>query len=105
MNARDEERIDDDLEQASDVEEDAAEDEFDTGDSEELPAEDLDEFEGDVADGDDDDLDSVTASDDKNVPSQEQSSRSLEIRRAIEERREERRLHEDLDYLDYDLDD
>ena len=103
MTARDEERIDDDLEQASDAEEDGAEDEFDTGDSEELPVEDLDEFEGDVDDVDD--LDSVTASDDKNVPSKEQSSRSLEIRRAIEERREERRLHEDLDYLDYDLDD
>ena len=105
MTARDEERIDDDLEQASDVEEDGAEEEFDTGDSEELPVEDLDEFEGDVDDGDVDDLDSVTASDDKNVPSKEQSIRSLEIRRAIEERREERRLHEDLDYLDYDLDD
>ena len=105
MNARDEERIDDDLEHASDAEEDAAEDEFDTGDSEELPAEDLDEFEGDVADGDDDDLDSVAALDDKNAPSKEQSGRALEIRRAIEERMEERQLHEDLDYLDYDLDD
>ena len=105
MTARDEERIDDDLEQESDVEGDGAEDEFDNGDSEELPVEDVDEFEGDVADGDEDDLESVMASDDKNVPSKEQSSRSLEIRRAIEERREERQLHEDLDYLDYDLDD
>ncbi len=103
MNARDEERIDDDLEQASDIEEDAAEDEFDTGDSDELPAEDLDEFEGDLADGDD--LDSVKVLDDKIVPSKEQSGRALEIRRAIEERIEERQLNEDLDYLDYDLDD
>jgi len=103
LNARDEERIDDDLEQASDIEEDAAEDEFDTGDSDELPAEDLDEFEGDLADGDD--LDSVKVLDDKIVPSKEQSGRALEIRRAIEERIEERQLNEDLDYLDYDLDD
>lgn len=103
MNARDKERIDDDLEQASDIEEDAAEDEFDTGDSDELSAEDLDEFEGDLADGDD--LDSVKVLDDKNVPSKEQSGRALEIRRAIEERIEERQLNEDLDYLDYDLDD
>jgi len=35
----------------------------------------------------------------------EQSARSLEIRRAIEERREQRQLSEDLDYLDMDYDD
>jgi len=35
----------------------------------------------------------------------EQNARSLAIRRAIEQRMERRRLDEDLDYLDLDLDD
>ena len=39
------------------------------------------------------------------LSSKEQSARSLEIRRALEERNEQRRLSEDLDYLDLDLDD
>ena len=39
------------------------------------------------------------------LSSKEQSARSLEIRRAIEKRMEERQFHEELDYLDYDLDD
>ena len=38
------------------------------------------------------------------LSSKEQSARSLEIRRAIEARMEEKQMHEDLDYLDYDLD-
>lgn len=38
------------------------------------------------------------------LSSKEQSARSLEIRRAIEPRMEERQLHQNLDYLDIDID-
>ena len=38
------------------------------------------------------------------LSSKEQSARSLEIRRAIEPRMEERQLHQNLDYLDIDTD-
>ena len=36
--------------------------------------------------------------------SKEKNARSFEIRRALEERREQRKFDEDVDYLDYDLD-
>ncbi|NKB97710.1 MAG: hypothetical protein GKR90_04300 [Pseudomonadales bacterium] len=52
-----------------------------------------------------DDPDAKTVDDVVELSSKEQSARSLEIRRAIEKRMEERQLHEDLDYLDIDLDD
>ena len=66
---------------------------------EELPASDLDEFESDAEDGVDDDIENAVE-----ISSKEQNARSLEIRRAIEERMEERQMHEDLDYLDFDMD-
>ena len=60
--------------------------------------EDLDQLEDDASDGGD--IDAVVE-----MTSQEQSARSLEIRRALEERREQKKLSEDLDYLDLDFDD
>jgi len=88
------------------------EDEFDGLDDEGLEAdEDAEELGDDDAiedlDGDDDDLDDLdeeTRNELKAVEDalsqKEQNARSLAIRRAIEERLEERRLHDDLDYLD-----
>jgi len=72
-----------------------AEAEFETDDaevSEELEA----EFEGD------DDIVVVVVVE---LSAKEQSARSLEIRRAIEERMDKRQLDDDLEYLDMDLDD
>jgi hypothetical protein len=78
-------------------------DEFADDDSEEVTT-DLDEFEDDADVSEDDDsaaeIDAAVE-----LTSKEQSARSLEIRRAIERRMEERQFHEDNDYLDYDLDD
>lgn len=54
-------------------------------------------------DGDDDEDDSFEV--EEPLSSKEQSARQLEIRRAIEERREAKRMNEDLDYLDFDFDD
>ncbi len=97
MTTSDEDRLDDELEGGD---EDAAEAEDEFADSdEELPASDLDEFESDAEDGVDDEIETVVE-----ISSKEQNARSLEIRRAIEERMEERQMHEDLDYLDFDLD-
>jgi len=76
---------------------DSEEDEFAEADGEEVTT-DLDESE-DGEDGEDE-IDAVVE-----LTSKEQSVRSLEIRRAIERRMEERQLHEDVDYLDIDLDD
>ena len=76
-------------------------DEFADGDDDVVSA-DLDEFEDEADDGDSD-TEAVEVV--VELSSKEQSARSLEIRRAIEKRMEDRRFHEDLDYLDYDLDD
>ena len=59
----------------------------------------IDDFDGDLADGEED-IDAVVA-----LSAKDQSARSLEVRRAIEERMEKRRLDEDLDYLDLDFED
>ena len=87
-------------------------DEFDGLDDEDLDAdEDVEELGEDEAiedlDSDDDDLDDFdeeTRSELKAVEEalsqKEQNARSLAIRRAIEERLEKRRMHDDLDYLD-----
>lgn len=99
----------------SDVEEDfedQTEDEPDVDDGEPLD-EDVDlgdpagEAIDDLADDDvqiDDDLDEETRNGLKAVEEvlsqKEQNARSLAIRRALELRAEERRLHDDLDYLD-----
>lgn len=60
----------------------------------------VDEFDGDGGALEEDEIDQVVE-----LSGKEQSARSLEIRRAIEERMAERQLHEDLDYLDLDMDD
>ena len=75
------------------------EDDFDEplSDDAPLPDEDLDEFEAEAGDLDDD------AS--LELDPKERAARSLEVRRAIESRLEERRLREDLDYLDLEGDD
>ena len=100
MAADEDDRVDDDAELA-DVD-DTEEDEFADADGDDEVETDLEEFEDD-ADGDGDveeeDIDAVVE-----LSSKEQSARSLEIRRAIEERMEERQFHEDIDYLDYDID-
>ncbi len=98
MTTSDEDRLGDELE-GGDEEAAEAEDEFSDSDDE-LPASDLDEFESDAEDGVDDEIETVVE-----ISSKEQNARSLEIRRAIEERMEKRQMHEDLDYLDFDLDD
>ncbi len=53
----------------------------------------------------DDDEDAEDFDVEVELTSKEQSARALEIRRKIEQRMEERRFHNDIDYLDYDLDD
>jgi hypothetical protein len=75
----------------------------------ELDIDDIDDID------DDDDLDDVDDEDDedsaalraveKELSQKDQNARSLAIRREIERRAEQRRLAEDLDYLDLDLED
>ena len=59
----------------------------------------MDDVDGDIDEGEED-IDAVVA-----LSAKEQNARNLEVRRAIEERMEKRRLDEDLDYLDLDFDD
>ena len=61
----------------------------------ELSDDGLDEFEGDEDDG----VDIAT------LDPRERAARSLEIRRAIESRLEDRKMRHDLDYLEIDDDD
>jgi hypothetical protein len=81
--------------------EDLADDELDAEESEEL---DEDEEIEDLDDDDLDELDDETRDElkavDEALSQKEQNARSLAIRRAIEQRMEEKRLHDDLDYLD-----
>ncbi|MCR9258334.1 MAG: hypothetical protein NXH95_01325 [Pseudomonadaceae bacterium] len=79
---------------------DADVDEFATDEDEDVSAE-LDEFDED-SDDDGEDADSIKA---EVLSPKAQDARSLEIRRAIEERLEKRRQDEDIDYLDFDFDD
>lgn len=98
MAAKDDDHVKD-VRLDADVEDtEAEEDEFADEDGDDVTT-DLTEFEAEVDDGDED-IDAVVE-----LTSKEQSARSLEIRRAIERRMEEKRLQEDLDYLDTDLDD
>jgi len=86
-------------------------DEFDEEESD-----DLDEIENedealDIDDDDDSDLDDDDEesedlrSVEKEMSQKDQNARSLAIRREIERRMEQKRLAEDLDYLDLDLED
>ncbi|NOX52084.1 MAG: hypothetical protein GXP16_16345 [Gammaproteobacteria bacterium] len=81
----------------------SVEDEFADHDDVEVSAE-ISEFDDDSvgteAAASEADIDAVVE-----MTSKEQSARSLEIRRAIEERREQRQLSEDLDSLDMDYED
>lgn len=85
-----------------DLEEDAPEEDVDAAEAddefEEAMADEIDGF-----DGDDDDSD--IKSFDRDLPQKDQNARALAIRRAIEQRLEQKRLARDLDYLDLDLDD
>ena len=79
---------------------DAEVDEFATDEDEDVSAE-LDEFDAD-SDDDGEDVDSIEA---EVLSPKAQDARSLEIRRALEERQERRRQAADIDYLDFDFDD
>jgi hypothetical protein len=92
---------------SSDVDDkETSESEFAESDGDEITT-DLDEFSDDteVLEGDeggdeaDAEIEAVVE-----LSSKEQSARSLKIRHEIERRMEERRLHEDVDYFDLDLD-
>jgi chromatin segregation and condensation protein Rec8/ScpA/Scc1 (kleisin family) len=79
--------------------EDLADDELEVEDSEELGEDE------EIEDLDDDDLDDLDEDDemkavDEALSQKEQNARSLAIRRAIEQRMEEKKLHDELDYLD-----
>jgi hypothetical protein len=99
LNTGEEERLSDGPDE-DDLDPEAAEDEFESED-EEVSAELEADFEGDLdGDGDEEDIEAVVE-----LSAKEQSARSLEIRRALEERMERRQLQDDVDYLDMDLDD
>ncbi len=51
---------------------------------------------------DDDDDDEIELDEELSTNPKEQAARALEIRRALEVRDEQRRLSEDLDYLEFD---
>ena len=102
MNTGKNERSADDLDEPQDQKTPEPESEFE-GDEVEVSEELEEAFEGDLdgaAGGADEEVEVVVA-----LSAKEQSARSLEIRRAIEERREKRQLKDDIDYLDMDLDD
>ena len=87
-------------EDGGDTDVDADVDEFASDEDEDVSAE-LDEYDPD-SDEDGEDVDSIEAE----VRSPKAlDARSLEIRRAIEERLEKRRQEADIDYLDFDFDD
>ena len=98
----DEDLIADDSAELEDGLEDG-QDEFDdaSDDAEMSEMDDVDEDDIDSEDIDGEDIGDIEVE----LSSKEQSARTLEIRRALEERREQQRLNEDLDYLDFDLDD
>ena len=81
-------------------------DEEELGEDEEIEDLDDDDLDDDDLDDDldDDDLDDETRSELKAaedaLSQKEQNARALAIRRALEERAENRRMHDDLDYLD-----
>ncbi len=88
----------------SDVEEEfeeETEDGLEADDAEELGE---DEEMEDLEDELEEDLDEDTANEmkavDEALSQKEQNARSLAIRKALEQRAEEKRLHDDLDYLD-----
>lgn len=85
----------------SDVEEDFEDDaDDDLDDIEALEDDvDIDDLDADL-DEDPDDEDGDLAAVEQALSQKEQNARALAIRRALEQRAEERRLHDDLDYLD-----
>jgi hypothetical protein len=84
-------------ENVDEVEETENADELEEGFKESIDDDDIDEFDDDV----DEDLKVV----DEVLNHKDQNARALAIRRALEERAEARRISEDLDYLDFDIDD
>ena len=81
--------------------EDLADDELDTDDEELGEDEEMDDLDDDdeIDDLDDETRDELKAVDEA-LSQKEQNARSLAIRRALEQRMEDRRMHDDLDYLD-----
>ena len=75
------------------------EDSADAGEDEDVEIEESDDL--DVDDDEDGELRAV----EEELSQKDQNARSLAIRRAIEARMEQKRLDEDLDYLDLDLED
>ena len=78
-----------------DEEKDAEEEDEEVGEDYETPLEDDDFI------SDEDDSDELALADETLTP-KEQDARSLAIRRSIEQRMEQKKLDEDLDYLDLD---
>ncbi len=91
----------DDVEDADRVEDaeesEALEEDF----KESLAEDDID----DIDDFDEDEVDEDLKVVDEALNQKDQNARTLAIRRALEERKESRRISEDLDYLDLDIDD
>jgi len=95
----DEEVEDFDPEESVDEVEEAEEpEELEESFKESLGDDDIDEFQSDDVDEDLKVVDEV-------LNHKDQNARTLAIRRALEEREEARRISEDLDYLDLDVDD
>lgn len=84
--------LDEDLENAAESEA------LEEGYKETLAEDDIDEF-------DEDDVDEDLKVVEEALSQKDQNARTLAIRRALEEREESRRISEDLDYLDLDIDD
>lgn len=76
-------------------EQDDDEEEVEGDDDAPLPDEDLTEFEGESDEEEDEDIEKVVQ-----LSQKEQNAKSLAIRRAIEQRREQQELDHEVDYLD-----
>jgi hypothetical protein len=85
----------DDLEELEDIDSDSDDDSLDIDDGDDLD---------DDLDDDDEDSAALRAVE-KELSQKDQNARALAIRREIERRAEQKRLAEDLDYLDLDLED
>lgn len=85
--------------QAAVVDGEVDQDEFAESDADDVSP-DIDEFDDELDEDPAEDIDAVVE-----LSSKEQSARSLEVRRAIEARQEQKRLDEDIDYLDLDFED
>jgi hypothetical protein len=83
----------------SEIEDDKVDDDY-----EEPLSEDYKEESDDHTEQSDDDGDEIDLDEELEASPKERAARALEIRRALEVRDEQRRLSEDLDYLEFDDD-